>query len=143
MIIKYMAIKEADEFRIVNTKLFREELARLPKGRYDITVTKHKRQKSNPQLAYYYGCVLPHFHKAAIDQGWEFADIDELDNYLKSTFASRDIINKHTAEVLSIPGLKRHMTSTEMAAFIDAIKDYASNFLGYRIPEPNEQLEIS
>jgi hypothetical protein len=142
MEIKYIAISEAGKFRVVNDKLFREELARLPNGRYDIVVRKHRRSKSNPQLAYYYGVVLPHFLKASVEQGWEFADVNDLDNYLKLTFASRDLINRHTGEILSVPGLKRDMTSTEMATFTDAIKDYAQEFLGYVIPEPETQSEI-
>ena len=130
--IKYIAIKEKDKFRIVNDKLFREELARLPGGRYEIVIRKKRRMKSQPQLGYYYSCVLPHFHRAAIDAGWEFANIEELDNYLKSMFASKDII----------PGLKRDMTTTEMMLFVDAIKEYALEFLNYRIPDPEQQTEI-
>jgi len=113
--IKSIAIKEKDKFRIVNDKLFREELARLPGGRYEIVIRKKRRMKSQPQLGYYYSCVLPHFHRAAIDAGWEFANIEELDNYLKSMFASKDIINKHTAEILTIPGLKRDMSLSFMS----------------------------
>ena len=140
--IKYIAIAEGGKFRIVNDKLFREELARLPGGRYEIVIRKKRHMKSQPQLGYYYSCVLPHFHRAAIDAGWEFANIEELDNYLKSMFASKDIINKHTAEILTIPGLKRDMTTTEMMLFVDAIKEYALEFLNYRIPDPEQQTEI-
>jgi hypothetical protein len=57
-------------------------------------------------------------------------------------FASKDIINKHTAEILTIPGLKRDMTTTEMMLFVDAIKEYALEFLNYRIPDPEQQTEI-
>ena len=140
--IKYIAIKEADKFRVVNAKLLHEELARLPKGRYEIVIRKKRRLKSNPQLGYYYACVLPHFHRAALDQGWEFATIEELDNYLKSMFASKDVVNKNTGEILTIPGLKRDMTTTEMMTFVDAIRDYAREFLGYDIPDPETQTEI-
>lgn len=143
MTIKYIAIQEKGRFRIVNDKLFREELTRLPNGRYDIIIRKHQKLKSNSQLGYYYACVLPFFHRAAIEQGWEFADIEELDNYLKTTFASKDVINKQTAEVLTIPGLKRNMSTTEMVVFVDAIRDYARDFLGCIIPDPGENLKIN
>ena len=141
MKLQAIGIGDGVSFRVVNRDVFYQQLNSL-KGRYRLTVDKYRRGKSNPQLAYYYGVVLPHFHKAAIDQGWEFADVTELDNYLKSMFASKELINRHTGEVLTIPGLKRDMTSTEMAAFTDAIKDYSVEFLGYRIPEPNEQLQL-
>ena len=68
--VKYIAIVEAGKFRIVNDKLFREELSRLDNGRYDIIIQKHKRHKSNPQLGYLFSCVYPMFLQAAIDFGW-------------------------------------------------------------------------
>lgn len=141
MKLQAIGIGDGVSFRVVNGSVFYQQLNAL-KGRYRLVVEKYRRGKSNPQLAYYYGVVLPHFHRAAIDQGWEFADVTELDTYLKSMFASRDVINKHTGEVLAVPGLKRDMTAAEMAAFTDAIKDYSIEFLGYRIPEPNEQLQL-
>lgn len=141
MKLEAIGIGDGRSFRVVNADQFYGELNAL-KGRYRLTVTRARRLKSNPQLGYYYSCVLPHFHRAALDAGWEFTDTSELDNYLKSMFASRELINKDTAEVLTIPGLKRDMSTTEMVAFTDAVKDYAQEFLGYRIPEPNEQLMI-
>jgi hypothetical protein len=141
MKLEAIGIGDGVSFRVVNSSDFYRELNTL-KGRYRLVVEKYRRSKSQPQLGYYYGVVLPHFHRAAIDQGWEFADVKELDNYLKSMFASKELINRHTGEILTIPGLKRDMTAAEMAAFTDAIKDYSVEFLGYRIPEPNEQLQL-
>jgi len=141
MKVEAIGIGDGTSFRVVNSEGFYKEINAL-KGRYRITITRARRMKSTPQLAYYYGCVLPHFHHAAIDAGWEFADVNELDTYLKSMFASRDLINKDTGEILAIPGLKRNMTTTEMMAFTDAVKEHALEFLGYRIPEPNEQLTL-
>ena len=142
MKLQAIGIGDGVSFRVVNGSVFYQQLNAL-KGRYRLTVEKYRRSKSQPQLGYYYSVVLPHFHRAAIDQGWEFADVKELDNYLKSMFASRDVINKHTGEILTIPGLKRDMTAMEMSAFTDAIKDYAIEFLGYRIPEPFEELKLN
>lgn len=141
MRLEAIGIGDGVSFRVVNSSDFYRELNAL-KGRYRLTVERYHRRKSQPQLGYYYGVVLPHFHRAALDQGWEFVDVNELDTYLKSMFASRDVINKHSGEVLAVPGLKRDMTSTEMAAFTDSIKDYALEFLGYRIPEPLEQTSL-
>jgi len=141
MRIEAIGIGDGKSFRIVNSKSFRDELNGL-KGRYRLTVTKARKYKSNPQLGYYYNCVLPHFHRAALDAGWEFADVTELDNYLKSMFASRDVVNKHTGEIITIPGLKRNMSTTEMMEFTDSIKDYALEFLNYQIPDPETQTEL-
>ena len=141
--IKYIAIAEAGKFRIVNDKLFREELSRLGNGRYDLIIQKHRRSKSNPQLGYLFGCVYPLFLRAAIDFGWEdFTSVDDVDVWCKSMFAGKEIINRQTGQILSVPGLKRDMTTTEMSAFTNQVRDYAAENFGCYIPGPMEQMKI-
>ena len=141
--IKYIGIAEAGKFRIVNDKLFREELSRLGNGRYDVVIQKHRRSKSNPQLGYLFGCVYPIFLRAAIDMGWEdFASVDDVDVWCKSMFANKDIINRQTGQIMSVPGLKRDMTTTEMSAFTNQVRDYAAENFGCYIPGPMEQMQM-
>jgi hypothetical protein len=141
MKLSYIGIKE-QTFRVVNSKLFQEELNRLPEGRYRITVDKYRKGKSLPQLGYYYACVLPMSHKLLLDAGWEFSTLEEVDIFWKSQFANRDIVNRNTGEVMTIPALKRDMTTTDFMAFVDAIRNYCSEYLGGYIPEPEQQIEI-
>ncbi len=144
MKIEYMGIKEQGKpFRIVNNKYLKEELETIPEGRYRMTIEKWKKNKSLPQLGYYYACCLPMFLKAAIDAGWELTSIDEADAWLKSIFANRELINKYSGEVISIPALKRQMTTTEFSTFINQVRDHAAEFLGCYIPEPSEQIKIN
>ena len=140
--IKYIAISEAGKFGVVNDKLFREELARLPNGRYDIVVRKYRRSKSTPQLRWLYGQVYPLVLKGLNDAGWEFTTIEEVDEYCKSMFSSREVLNRHTGEIIAVPGLKRDMTTTDMMTYVDAIRDWASEWLNINIPEPLQQLTM-
>jgi hypothetical protein len=141
--IQFIGIKEQSKaLRIVNNKLFRGELDRLPNGRYRITVEKYRKAKSNPQLGYYYACVLPLSQKLLIDAGWEFASLEEVDIFWKSQFANRELINRHTGEIMDVPGLKRNMTTTDFMAFTDAVRNYCSEFLGGVIPDPEVNIEI-
>lgn len=141
--IQYMAIKEKDKpLRIVNNKLFREELNNLSNGRYMINVDKYRKNKSLPQLGYYYACVLPMFLNAAIDAGWELTSREEADTWLKSMFAGKDLINKHTGQIIEVPGLKRNMTTVEMLTFINQVRDYAAEYLGTYIPDPEVNLKL-
>lgn len=141
--IKYIGIAEAGKFRIVNDKLFREELSRLGNGRYDVVIQKHRRSKSNPQLGYLFGCVYPLFLRAAIDMGWEdFTSVEDVDVWCKSMFAGKEIINRQTGQIMSVPGLKRDMTTTEMSAFTNQVRDYAAENFACYIPGPMEQMKI-
>jgi hypothetical protein len=139
----YIARKEAGKaFRVINSKILKEELSNLPNGKYRLTIEKYRKNKSLPQLGYYYACVLPIFHRAALDAGWEFASIDELDIYLKSQFANRELINKNTGEVIEIPALKRDMTTTEFSTYVNQVRDHCAEFLGVHIPDPETSLEL-
>ena len=142
--LTYKARKESDGgvFHIPNRKVLEEDLRRLPKGNYTLTIEKYRKSKSLPQLGYYFACLLPAFRNAALDQGWEFESLEEVDIYLKSLFADREIANKHTGEMIKIPALKRNMSSTEMMVFINQVRDWSSEFLGAYIPGPNEQIKI-
>jgi hypothetical protein len=86
--------------------------------------------------------VYPLVLKALNDAGWEFTTIDEIDEYCKSMFSSKEVLNRHTGEILDIPGLKRDMTIVEMMTYVDAIRNWASEFLNVYIPDPETNLEI-
>ena len=129
-------------FRVVNGKLLTEELNALPKGRYRLTVEKLYKQKSNPQLGYLFACVYPFVLKALNDAGWEFTTIEEVDEYCKSMFSSKEIVNRNTGEIMSIPGLKRDMTTVELSTYTSAIRDWWAEYLGVYIPEPETQISL-
>jgi len=141
--LQYIGIKEGNKpFRIVNTKGFKIELNDLPSGRYDIIVEKHRKRKSNPQLAYLFAVCYPRFREAAKDMGWEFSSIDEVDLYCKDMFAGKEIINRHTGEIITIPALKRDFNTIDMMTYINKIRDHCAEYFNVYIPEPLEQLEI-
>ena len=141
--LTYKATKQPDgTLHVINRKIMVDDIARLPKGNYTLTIEKYRKAKSLPQLGYYFACLLPAFRNAALNQGWEFESLEEVDIYLKSLFADREIANKHTGEMIKIPALKRNMSTTEMMVFINQVRDWSSEFLGVYIPGPNEQTEI-
>jgi hypothetical protein len=143
--IQYIAIKEQSKpFRVVNSKLFKGELDQLPAGRYRVTVEKYRKNKSNPQLAWLYGQIYPLVLQGLIDAGWdEVTNLDQVDAMMKDMFAKTEIVNKHTGEIMDIPGLKRNMTTVEMMTYVDAIRDWASEYLNVIIPEPETQTNFN
>ena len=143
MKIEAIAIKEDGKaFRIVNRALLDEELTGLPKGKYRLLIEKYRKKKSNPQLGYLFACIYPYVLRGLNDLGWEFTNIDEVDAECKKRFASQEIINRHTGEIMEIPALKRDMTTTEFATYVNAIRDWASEYLNVYIPEPGEQTKL-
>ena len=143
MKLEAIAVKEDGKaFRIINRALLDKELTELPKGKYRLLIETYRKKKSNPQLGYLFACVYPLVLKALNDAGWEFTSIEEVDEYCKSMFASREVLNRHSGEILEVPGLKRDMTTTEMMTYVDAIRDWASEYLNVYIPEPGEQIKM-
>jgi hypothetical protein len=142
MKLEAIGIGDGVSFRVVNSSDFYRELNAL-KGRYRLTIERYRRSKSNPQLRWLYGQVYPIVLKGLNDAGWEFTTIAEVDEYCKSMFASREVLNRHTGEIMAVPGLKRDMTTTEMMTYVDAIRDWASEYLNINIPEPEQQMAMN
>ncbi len=142
MKLEAIGIGDGVSFRVVNSSDFYRELNAL-KGRYRLTIERYRRSKSNPQLRWLYGQVYPIVLKGLTDAGWEFTTIAEVDEYCKSMFASREVLNRHTGEIMFVPGLKRDMTTTEMMTYVDAIRDWASEYLNINIPEPEQQMAMN
>lgn len=142
--IEYIGIKEDGKaFRVVNSKLLTEELNRLPKGRYRLIVDRKRKDKSNPQLAWLYGQIYPIVLRALNDAGWEFTSLDEVDAFCKSRFTEKEMLNKHTGEIMVIPGLKRYMSTVDMMTYVEGIRSWCSEFLNTEIPDPGENFEMN
>ena len=57
-------------------------------------------------------------------------------------FANKELINKDTGQIISVPALKREMTTVEMSTFTNQVRDYAAEFLNIIIPDPETNLQI-
>jgi hypothetical protein len=142
--LQYIGIKaKGVSFRVVNRENFKKELDQLPDGKYRLTVEKYKKNKSNPQLGYLFAVIYPLVLRHLIDAGWEFSTVEEVDIYCKTLFANRDVLNTETAEIISIPALKRDFTTTDMMTYIDAIRKWDAEYLGGMIPEPVVNFELN
>lgn len=129
--------------RVINAKLFRQELDSLPVGKYRYTVDKYRKEKSNPQLGYYYACVIPLSWKLLLDAGWKFTSVEQVDAFWKGLYANTELINETTGEVMTIPALKRDMSTVELSTFTDEIKKHCAEYLGGYIPDPESQTNIN
>ena len=98
-----------------------------------VTVEKFIKSKSNPQLRYFFGVVVPLWAASA---GYE---IDEMDIELrKAYFPIRREFSKLTGQLVEyIPRLSQ-ATLDEMSAFLDRVIREAA-LAGIRLPAPEER----
>jgi hypothetical protein len=141
--IQYIGLKKDNtSFRIVSSENFKKELNLLPEGRYKVTVEKYRKNKSNPQLGWLFACIYPFVLRGLNDLGWEITSLDDVDILCKDKFASKEIVNINSGEIMEIPALKRDMTTTEFSTYVEAIRKWASEDLMINIPDPETNLEI-
>lgn len=120
-------------------RLLSETLRSLPLGDYVITITHDRKTRSNQQNAYLWGIVYPAVLFGLQDAGWEITDEEQVHEYCKQAFAAREVINKDTGEVLSLPNSTARMQTAEFNVYVDKIKAFALEYLNITIPEPNEE----
>ena len=119
--------------------LFFEKFRQLPNGDYILTVTPNRKTRSNQQNAYLWGVVYPSVLFGLQDAGWEITHEEQVHEYCKQAFAAREVINKDTGEVLSLPSSTASMQTAEFNVYVDKIKAFAFEYLNITIPEPNEE----
>lgn len=119
--------------------LFFERFNQLPNGDYIFTVTPNRKTRSNQQNAYLWGVVYPAVLLGLKDAGWEITHEEQVHEYCKQAFAAREVINKDTGEVLSLPSSTARMQTAEFNVYVDKIKAFAFEYLNITIPEPNEE----
>lgn len=119
--------------------LFFERFCQLPNGDYIFTVTPNRKTRSNQQNAYLWGVVYPAVLLGLKDAGWEITHEEQVHEYCKQAFAAREVINKDTGEVLSLPNSTARMQTAEFNVYVDKIKAFALEYLNITIPEPNEE----
>jgi hypothetical protein len=134
--------EEFKPYRVINAKLFRQELDSLPKGKYTHTVEKYKRKASHEQFKYLYGLVYPLSMIALNDAGYEFVNIDEVDQFWKSMFANKEVLNRETGEILKIPLSKSQFMTIDEMTYCDAIRNYCSEYLMTSIPDPDPNWKL-
>lgn len=116
-----------------------ERLQSLPSGDYSITIAPNRKTRSTQQNAYLWGVVYPAVLFGLQDAGWEIIDEEQVHEYCKQAFATREVINKDTGEVLSLPSSTARMQTAEFNVYVDKIKAFALEYLNITIPEPNEE----
>lgn len=137
--MKRIYFYKTDPFNEGSFLLLDETINNLPLGDYVITITPNRKTRSNQQNAYLWGIVYPAVLFGLQDAGWEITNEEQVHEYCKQAFAAREVINKDTGEVLSLPNSTARMQTAEFNVYVDKIKAFALEYLNITIPEPNEE----
>ena len=115
----------------------RSACATLPGGVYTVTVEKAASKRSGDQNAYLWGCVYPMLLDGLTDAGWELTGLEQVHEYMKSVMAGESVVNRTTGEIVTLPSATSRMSKAEFSAYCDRLRDYAREFLGVEIPDPD------
>ena len=134
----YIADKKGEKLEPINAPLMRSEIAALPEGRYKIAISKHHPKATKEQFSYLYGVVYPHFLQAANDNGYEFTNVDQVDLWAKTQWAKKDVMNRETGQIVSIPLTKSEFKTVDEMVWSNLLRDYCAEYWGVYIPEPKK-----
>jgi hypothetical protein len=135
--ITAFATKEKDKpLEIHNRSAFNSALSQMV-GKLKITVEKYYAKSTPKQFGWLYSSIYPLSMIALNDAGYEFETIDEVDDFWKTLYANRPVLNRETGEIVNVPLRKSKFVTVDQMAYCNAIRQYCAEYLGCEIPEPD------
>ena len=131
------------EGKILNRKVLRSAFSDLKAGRYSIKIDRANKRSLN-QNNFYWGVVVPLVKEGLKDIGYnEIRTNEQAHETLKFLFLKKQIPNENTGEIIEILGSTAKLTTIEFNLLIEQVAQWCSEFLGFVLPMPNEQLQMS
>ena len=102
-----------------------------------ITLQENRKQRSNPQNAFYYGVVIPCVQQMFSNAGTE-ADMQTTHEYLKRYVGNlTKLINTPDGKQQVVTRSSTELNTIDWEVFVEQIRAWAATF-GVEIPFPNE-----
>lgn len=121
-----------------NLRTIREFFRTASNGSYMLTITKQRRGRTLNQNDWLWGCVYPILLDGLLDAGWEFTSVEQVHEFFKKQMAQDKVVNYSTGEIVEIPRSTATMDTQQFSMYIDALREYAEEFLNVTIPEPDK-----
>lgn len=126
---------EAGKLYITHRPEFDQAVGAFADGMVSVQIKRVGRKRSNPQLRYYRGCVVP-ILTAAINESWgESLDEDEVHELLKRLYNSR-IVETENGHKVKIAVSTGRLDTGEMNAYIERCRQFGAEIFGVNIPDP-------
>jgi hypothetical protein len=129
-------------------KRFKAEVITMFRGKeFTLTVKPQMRTKTNPQLGYYFGVVLPYILQGFQDVGNNIPDTKEgiqlVHTLMKRRFLEPVCIADANGEIHEVEPSLEDASKQETGEYIDKCIAFAAEFLNVAIPAPGEQAEMN
>lgn len=135
--MKILIDKVGGYFNLSNLEAF---FRATPDGCYMIDITRLKRGRTQSQNEYLWGCVYPILLDGLLDAGWEFTSLEQVHEFFKKVLSHERVVNTNTGEIIEIPNSTATMDTAQFSVYIEKLKEYAEEFLGVTIPQPNKHM---
>lgn len=128
---------------IRNRKQLNDVVASFEGKEISITVEKAKKKRSNPQNAFYHGCVIPIMKDALKSTGYTMTN-EAVHDLLKLRFLKETIlINEDTGEYIDRIKSTTELSTTQFMEFIMEIQQFAVEYFSVTIPDPNSETTLN
>lgn len=132
-----------------NRKRISEAIEAFEGKNVEVTIRRARKQRSNQQNRYLWGCVYPILQAGFKDIGYRLS-LDEVHGFVKDYFLNLgssviidEIVIPETGQVLKRVKSTSELTPTEFNEYKLEIQEWASQTLGIQIPDPNEQIAFT
>ncbi len=101
----------------------------------EICFVRSEDKKSNPQLRYFFGVVLPIIKQAFEEMQGETYSKDDIVTLLKDMYFYEEIYSPLSETSIKVPMSLEHAKKSEVAEFIDKCVNFAKDILEVDIPD--------
>ena len=101
----------------------------------EICFVRDEDKKSNPQLRYFFGIVLPIIKQAFEEMQGEEYSKEDIVNVLKDMYFYEEKYSPISETTIKIPMSLEHAKKSEVAEFIDKCVNFAKDILNVDIPD--------
>lgn len=105
-------------------------------GIYKVEVKRMRKGRTLDQNGWLFGCIYPLLLNALVSEGWEFVNVTEVHEFFKYMLCKKELINRHTGEIVQIPQSTAEMDTLQFSTYCDKLREYGREFLGIEIPDP-------
>lgn len=129
--------------KITNRAALAEKFKKLkPNSSYKVAI-RDVRKTTDKQRGYYFAGVCKLVMEGFQELGWEEIDTPyKAHKELEKMFCVKCIVNKHTGELMELPGDIMDYEPAEFNLYLEKIYQFAAQELNTVIPPPNTQTEI-
>jgi len=121
---------------------YRENIQLFGDCEVEIDIVKKTRKRSNKQLGYYFGGVIPIIKQGLYDLQGEHFTAAEVHELLKLYCNGFDIVNTETGEIVRIGRETKSMETWQFEEYLERCRQWAKQFLNVEIQLPNQQTEL-